>query len=310
MFDNYYGYIGSHGLRYSNYIFSEADLVIALGNRMAFPLNSESYKKALENKKIVRIECDSREIQRSILNTYTIKNDLKRFVEEFDFKINCSSNWTNLCCLVKKKLMYCDCNSTVDFLCQIFKEYKDSDLVMDVGNNEFWASKAYELSGVKARTYYSKSFGALGCSLAKSIGVFYKNKKHIVCVTGDQGFQLNMQELQFISREKIPVLMLIINNRISGMIKDREKREGYAVHTTYDSGYSSPDFKLIAAAYDIGYVKADSFNNLKDIPDNNPFIIDFCADSQLTLEPSLPRGRKMYDMVPELDKYILDDTRH
>ena len=55
-----------------------------------------------------------------------------------------------------------------------------------------------------------------------------------------------MQELQFISREKIPVLMLIINNRISGMIKDREKREGYAVHTTYDSGYSSPDFKLIA----------------------------------------------------------------
>lgn len=310
LFDNYYGYIGSHGLRYSNYIFSEADLVIALGNRMAFPLNSESYKKALENKKIVRIECDSREIQRSILNTYTIKNDLKRFVEEFDFKINCSSNWTNLCCLVKKKLMYCDCNSTVDFLCQIFKEYKDSDLVMDVGNNEFWASKAYELSGVKARTYYSKSFGALGCSLAKSIGVFYKNKKHIVCVIGDQGFQLNMQELQFISREKIPILMLIINNRISGMIKDREKREGYAVHTTYDSGYSSPDFKLIAAAYDIGYVKADSFNNLKDIPDNNPFIIDFCADSQLTLEPSLPRGRKMYDMVPELDKYILDDIRH
>ena len=50
LFDNYYGYIGSHGLRYSNYIFSEADLVIALGNRMAFPLNSESYKKALENK--------------------------------------------------------------------------------------------------------------------------------------------------------------------------------------------------------------------------------------------------------------------
>lgn len=47
---------------------------------------------------------------------------------------------------------------------------------MDVGNNEFWASKAYELSGVKARTYYSKSFGALGCSLAKSIGIFIKTK--------------------------------------------------------------------------------------------------------------------------------------
>lgn len=54
---------------------------------------------------------------------------------------------------------------------------------------------------------------------------FYKNKKHIVCVTGDQGFQLNMQELQFISREKIPVLIFIINNKISGMIKDREKEK-------------------------------------------------------------------------------------
>ena len=67
---------------------------------------------------------------------------------------------------------------------------------------------------------------------------------------------------------------------------------------------------ILAAAYDIGYVKASLFNDLKDIPDNKPFIIDFCADSQLTLEPSLPRGRKMYDMVPELDKYILDDIRH
>ena len=88
----------------------------------------------------------------------------------------------------------------------------------------FGASKAYELSGVKARTYYSKSFGALGMQFSKEHRCFYKNKKHIVCVIGDQGFQLNMQELQFISREKIPVLMLIINNRISGMIKDREKK--------------------------------------------------------------------------------------
>lgn len=52
---------------------------------------------------------------------------------------------------------------------------------MDVGNNEFWASKAYELSGVKARTYYSKSFGALGCSLAKSIGIFIKTKAYCMC---------------------------------------------------------------------------------------------------------------------------------
>ncbi len=95
---------------------------------------------------------------------------------------------------------------------------------MDVGNNEFWASKAYELSGVKARTYYSKSFGALGCSLAKSIGIFIKQKAYCMC-NWRSGFQLNIQELQFISREKIPVLIFIINNKISGMIKDREKKK-------------------------------------------------------------------------------------
>ena len=96
-------------------------------------------------------------------------------------------------------------------------------MVCDVGNNEFWISRAYIYAGIKNRILYSRAFGTLGNALPKAIGVHYVMNSPIVCFIGDQGMQMNIQELQYIAEFKIPILIFIINNESSGMIKDNER---------------------------------------------------------------------------------------
>ena len=105
--------------------------------------------------------------------------------------------------------------------------------------NEFWASRAYERTGRVGTLLMSKAYGTLGVALGRAIGAYYANKKPVVCIMGDQGFQSNLQELQYISQWKLPIKIVVLNNYISGMILDHEKEMlgDRLVHVDHDSGY-------------------------------------------------------------------------
>ena len=72
-------------------------------------------------------------------------------------------------------------------------------------------SRAYTLTNASNRILYSKSFGLLGCS-SKAIGAQIASGSGVICFTGDQGFQMNIQELQFIAARNLPILTVVINN--------------------------------------------------------------------------------------------------
>lgn len=82
---------------------------------------------------------------------------------------------------------------------------EDIPIVCDVGNNEFWISRAYIYAEIKNRILYSRSFGTLGNALPKAIGIYYAVRNPVVCFTGDQGIQMNIQELQYIAEFKLPI---------------------------------------------------------------------------------------------------------
>jgi acetolactate synthase-1/2/3 large subunit len=152
------------------------------------------------------------------------------------------------------------------------------------------------------RVVYSKSFGALGCGIGKAIGVYYATHKHVLCFVGDQGVQMNIQELQFIAQHQLPITVVILNNQSSGMIKDRERIAfpSHFVHTTKGSGYSNPDFQSIAKAYAIDYLAYDTtFSQLKFL--DKPQLIEVRVDETLELTPSLPKGALCQDLYPRLD---------
>ena len=147
----------------------------------------------------------------------------------------------------------------------IFKE-KTGAIVGDVGNNEFWLSRAYELSSNENKILFSRSFGTMGNSIGKSIGAHFALNKGIICFIGDQGLQMNPQELQFISKNKLPIIIVVINNNSSGMIKSRQIRRYNSefLLTTTETGYSVVNLEKLAKTYDFEYIQIESTEDAKN----------------------------------------------
>lgn len=303
--ESYFGYVGSHGIRTANYVLSKADLIIAIGNRMHYPVKSESFGALTSKARVFRLEIDCSEFNREVPNAINYNTDAAQVIRTLNGILSDygdHTEWMKVCTLIRKELEHEDVNTCVESLVSILEKVnRDMWIVNDVGNNEFYVSRASVLAGVNNRVLYSKSFGALGCGLGKAIGAYYATHKPIVCFVGDQGLQMNIQELQFIAQHNLPINIVLLNNQSSGMIKDRETitYKCHYVHTTKESGYGNPDFKAIAAAYGIEYC---AFEALKTLSIDHPLFVEVPVDENLTLSPNLPRGAACQDLYPQIDR--------
>ena len=294
---NYYGYVGGHGMRSANFILSKTDLILSLGNRLHFPPKSESYGSVMDHAKLLRVEVDVNEFNRDIQNTVNYNCDLKELLSqalEINNDFGNHEEWINVCDILKTELKKEDINPAIEEIITVLNQTdKDTVVITDVGNNEFWVSRAAVESGCQNRVLYSKSFGALGCGLGKAIGAYYAIKKPVACFVGDQGLQLNIQELHYIAQNKLPIAVILLNNHTSGMIKDRELAVyDKCLHTTKESGYLPPDFKALSMAYGFKY---------GTLSINEPSFVEITLDESIGLTPNLPRGKKCQDMQPALN---------
>ena len=304
----YFGYVGSHGIRQANFILSKADLIVAIGNRMHYPVNSQSFGAITNRARIIRVDIDEAEFKREIPNSTTYHADLSDVlcrVAQVSGAFGNHQEWLKVCHRLERALQEFDVNVAVEEIASILKRISGNTyIVNDVGNNEFWVSRAAVLCRLTNRTLYSKSFGALGSGLGKTIGAYYATGNPVVCFAGDQGLQMNLQELQYIAQHNLPIAIVVLNNQSSGMIKDRETASGYSyhLHTTTSSGYDAPNFLKIAHAYGIEYHKGSSdvdFNHLI-----KPLFIEIPIPDFIGLTPSLPKGRDCQDMEPRIDETL------
>jgi len=308
----YFGYIGSHGIRTSNFILSKADFILAIGNRMHFPIKSQSFAPLFKNTETIRIDIDETEFLRKVPNSLTFKADLKDFMPCFakqKFAYSEYPQWLNVCQKLQAKLNDSDMTSPSSIISSILKQLNENEVITsDVGNNEFWFSRAYYYSKNKNPILYSKSFGTLGSALPKAIGAYYETLKPVTCFVGDQGFQLNLQELASIGKNKLPIQIIILNNHTSGMIKDREaqKYNSEFVHTTQNDGYYVPNLQKIAEAYGLNYY----FYHTNDIMFENiirPSIIEIEIDENVSLIPQLKKGDSCQNLYPYLSPNLLEE---
>ena len=143
----YYGYVGSLGLRYANFILSKADLIVSLGNRLNFPINSLSYKNIPYQAKIIRLEVDQYEFLRDIPNAVNYRIDLEDILSVLasnDGHCTNHEDWVTVCDEIRGKLWDSDANEVVIALDTILSNVKTScgSITNDVGDNEFWVSRA------------------------------------------------------------------------------------------------------------------------------------------------------------------------
>ncbi len=309
--DMYFGYIGSHGLRYSNFILSKADLIIALGNRMSFPIQSKSFAPIFNRAKTVRVEIDRAELSRKLPDCIDYNVGLREFFPSISDKsiTSCKDRWLDICRSLKAGLFAYDTEYPVDAVSGVFKQLPSYfSIVADVGNNEFWVSRAYAYSNICHRILYSRSFGTLGNALPKSIGAYFKTKKPVLCITGDQGLQLNIQELQFAAANRLPIAILLLNNRSSGMIRSHEKQKygDRFIHVSEEDGYSVPDFGALAKAYGILYYRINKGDEVSKYLSEQvcPVLLEMEIDCGIDLDLHLPKGNECQDLAPTLPRKL------
>lgn len=291
------GFIGTYGNRISNMILNECDLVISVGARLG--LRQIGHKKELfaPKAKLVRCDVDQYELAREIKPDEEDYNlDAKAFMEQLIAEdIPDYSEWWNKCHEAKKVLEGyddTDGNKLIDKIAQVLPE--NPIVTVDIGQTVCWTAQSLWLKGTKGRIIIGGSYGAMGVGLPYAIGASISTGKGIVyCITGDGGLQMNIQELETVKREKLPIKILVVNNKELGKISEIQHgsyNDRFCI-TTEDSGYTVPDFESVARAYGIKAATLASYEELENykewLADNEPCLLNIMLPSLTLLIPKI-----------------------
>ncbi len=220
----YTGMIGMHGTKASNLGVSECDLLVALGARFSDRVVGNA-KKFASNAKVLHIDIDAAEINKNIHADVAVVGDLKQVLSELCGRMEQASHpeWTGHIKGLKEKypLKYdreaLSCPYVMEELDRITKG--EAIVTTDVGQHQMWAAQFYHYT--KPRTFLSSGgLGTMGYGLGACLGAkMGRPEKICVNIAGDGCFRMNMNELATASRYNIPIIQIVINNHVLGMVR-------------------------------------------------------------------------------------------
>ena len=160
--------------------------------------------------------------------------------------------------------------------------------------NQCWCAQSMHLKGYQGRIHIGGGYGAMGCGLPYAIGSSISiNKGKVYCICGDGGFQMNIQELETVKRENLPIKIFILNNRVLGKISETQHfshGDRFAA-TAVSGGYTVPHFQKISEAYGIKAATLASYEELDNykewIEDNEPCLFDISLPEETFLTPKI-----------------------
>lgn len=267
------GFIGVYGNRAANMVLSEADLVISVGARLGLRQIGNKPEFFAPKAALIRADIDQYELSRDIkADEEKHLADAKAFLGMLlNEDIPRYTEWQKRCFQVRDLLA--DCDKEIGNLCieKISSLLPENPIVaVDVGQNQCWSAQSFVLKGQQGRLLIGGGYGSMGCGLPYAVGASIATGKGIVyCVTGDGGLQMNIQEFQTVVSERVPVKILVINNRALGKISEIQT-VSYGRHyaqTTAGSGYTVPDFCKVAEAYGIRAATLESYTELDKYAD-------------------------------------------
>lgn len=220
----YTGMIGMHGTKASNFGVSECDLLIALGARFSDRVIGNP-KKFAENAKILQIDIDAAEVNKNIRTDAAVIGDLKTVLKELNSKLEQLNHdeWIAHIKDLKEKhpLKYESDKLTCPYIIEELDRITEGQAIIstDVGQHQMWAAQYYRYT--QPRTFLSSGgLGTMGYGLGACIGAKVgKPDKICVNIAGDGCFRMNMNELATASRYNIPIIQIIINNHVLGMVR-------------------------------------------------------------------------------------------
>ena len=257
----YLGMVGMHGTRAANMALHETDLLLIFGARLDDRVTGDPTRFA-PNAKIAHFEIDPAQLDRVRQCELPIIGDLAQTIPAFHKRVKAAqlpnwAEWRALACgedraeLDPRGLA----QSTIRFLDELFGRLPENSVVIaDVGQHQMWAAQRYRSRSPRG-FITSGGLGSMGFALPAAVGVqLSKPDATVLCVSGDGGFQMNIQELATVRRLNLPIKMVIVDNKYLGMVRQWQQlfyQRNYAETDLSDN----PDFVEIAKAYRINAVR-------------------------------------------------------
>ncbi|EFH06503.1 biosynthetic-type acetolactate synthase large subunit [Clostridioides difficile] len=294
------GMVGMHGSRESNLALSNSDLVIAIGARFSDRVISKSSEFA-KNAKIIHIDIDPSEISKNIESNVSLIGDVKLvlslLIERVESKNN--SNWKEeIKTFRKSEGIQTDEFHPQSILKKINEKYetlkKPTVVVTDVGQHQMWAAKYWNFKGNKS-FITSAGLGTMGFGLGAAIGAKVGNiDKNVVLVTGDGSFRMNCNELATVANYNVPMLILLLNNRTLGMVRQWQKLFSNERYSQTDIN-ENVDYVKLVNAYKIDGYKISNMEELGKVLD----VIDF--NKPVFLQCDIDKDYDVYPIVAPND---------
>lgn len=309
------GLLGTYGNRFANLAIGECDLLVVLGSRLDVRQTGSRTDLFAAGRTIVHVDCEAGEINNRVSGCIPILADLPAFLEDGLRRAGHAglpdrAEWQD-----RLRQLKCRWPDTAEqqvegihpniFMHQLSAVSAAAGAyAVDVGQHQMWAAQSLDLTQDQ-HFITSGGMGAMGFALPAAIGAaFALAPRPVVVIAGDGGFQTNIQELQTVRRNGLPIKMIIMNNGCHGMV--RQFQESY-FDSRFQStviGYSAPDFAAVATAYGIPARSVDTPDAVAEALEwlwqepHAPALLQVMIAPMVKALPKVMFGQPIMDMEP------------
>lgn len=328
---NYFGRSNSFGPRYPNIIIQNADYILSIGARLGVQHTSHNIETFARGAFLDMVDLDPAEANKPGLNVgrhsrVCAKKLIDALVNESP--VSASQEWLAYCRKVKEKFPVGATFKKVRdesyinpyyFYQELGKQLPDDAVLTPTGSGQAFII-GHQVLEIKENTrmFGAKNLAMMGSCLPSAIGAHMATGKRVICVTGDGGIQLNLQELAIIKHHKLPIKIFVFNNAGYHAIRITQEKyfDSRYVGSTEDTGVHIPPFSNVASCYGLKYRRLHNNIQVKTLiatvlSNDDPEIIEVIMDPHKPTTPTIGSfmredgtmsSRPLEDMAPLLDR--------
>ncbi|PKL84333.1 MAG: acetolactate synthase, large subunit, biosynthetic type [Ignavibacteriae bacterium HGW-Ignavibacteriae-3] len=305
------GMLGMHGTYWANQAVNNCDVLVSLGARFDDRVTGKVETFATNAYKI-HVDIDPTCIDKNVVVDLPIVGDVKHILAEMASEISKSpdtgewwaqiNSWKDECPLVYEDK---DGRLRTEYIIEKLSEKTKGEavIVTDVGQHQMWTAQYFKYNYPRTNLT-SGGLGTMGFSVPAAIGASFAVKdKQIISISGDGGFQMNIQELITASAYSVPVIFIIINNSFLGMVRQWQELFHAEKFSFTDLSKSNPDFVKVGEAFGIESYSTDNPKEVESLLDkalavkNKPVLLEFKVVKEDMVFPMVPSGGSISEMM-------------